>query len=86
VVGREAVASAVDRFLASRGIGQAAYAAAAAASAGPAQYAQPAPISVSNVPTRAGVAAEVVDRFLARRGEHPPAASDEASACKPGGG
>jgi acetaldehyde dehydrogenase (acetylating) len=85
VLDRQAVASAVDRYLASRGIGQATNAAAAAASAGPVQYAQPAAAPQANVSTRASVAMEVVDRFLARRCELPEV-PNPAPACKPGGG
>lgn len=74
---RYAVAAAVDRFLASRGMGSAAAAAAPARALAP----QPATLSLAEA------AASVVDRFLARRlGAPAPAAPlEEPAACKPGG-
>jgi hypothetical protein len=86
MMNREAVASAVDRYLASRGIGSAAYAAAAAAGAQAAPAVQSFPASQTTVPARAGIAAEVVDRFLARRSETLPEVVAASPACKPGGG
>lgn len=66
-VDRRAVAAAVDRFLASRGM----------TAAAPAPAPSPAPAATD----AASLAAEVVDRFLARRGT----VSAPAPACEPGG-
>ena len=64
-VDRGTVIAAVERYLASRGI------AVAASGSGPSCSCEPAakPVAQSVVPN---VAAEVVDRFLARRADSPP--------------
>ena len=69
-VDRHAVVSAVERFLATRGV--------AVAVAG--EPARPA------APVVAAIAAQAVDQFLARRGTSPPPPAPDAPACKPGGG
>lgn len=76
-VGRQAVAAAVDRFMASRGMGGAATRVAPA----------PAPAAPKvSAPAPADVAAQVVDRFLSRRSTEPVEPAPAAPSCKPGGG
>ena len=79
-VDRAAVVSAVERYLASRGIAVSAPATSAAPSCGCSTPAPQSPVQQSVV---ASVAAEVVDRFLARRGNAP--AASPGGAQKSGG-
>jgi hypothetical protein len=79
-VDRAAVVSAVERYLASRGIAVSAPATTAAPSCGCSTPATQSPVQQSVV---ASVAAEVVDRFLARRGNVP--AGSPGGAQKSGG-
>jgi acetaldehyde dehydrogenase (acetylating) len=79
-VDRAAVVSAVERYLASRGIAVSAPATTAGASCG---CSTPAPQSTVQQSVVASVAAEVVDRFLSRRGNVP--AGSEGGAQKSGG-
>ncbi|HWQ52311.1 MAG TPA: aldehyde dehydrogenase family protein [Bryobacteraceae bacterium] len=71
-VARHAVAAAVDRFMASRGMGGAA--------------ATPAPVAPRvTAAAPANVAAQVVDRFLSQRSTAPAEPAPAALSCKPGG-
>jgi hypothetical protein len=79
-VDRAAVVSAVERYLASRGIAVSAPATTTAASCG---CSTPAPQSSVQQSVVASVAAEVVDRFLSRRGTVP--AGSQGGAQKSGG-
>ena len=73
---REVLVGAVERYLASRGV-----------SVGGSTAAAPAPAPVVATSTVASVAAEVVDRFLARRGPvaAAPSPAPAQAECKPGG-
>jgi acetaldehyde dehydrogenase (acetylating) len=86
-VDRHAVAAAVDRFMASRGMPMAAAAAAAvgAATATAPVASAPAPALGPVAAAMPNVAAEVVDRFLARRAAAPATAASAEPSCQPGG-
>jgi len=80
-IDRAAVVSAVERYLASRGIGVSGGSPSAAPSCG---CSNPAPAAVAHSVV-ASVASEVVDRFLARRGVAPAPPASQGGSQTPGG-